>query len=140
MAVSMKKAAGAKPALGQRAMARSASRAAASSSRGSSVSPAPVRAAAASVTTRGSRGRPTLGRERRHRIGDAVIGVLHDQTALVAGGHLSHAPGHVVRLAAGVHEDTGVQMRRQRRGEPLRIFENAGVQIAGVGGKMAVCL
>ena len=43
------------------------------------------------------------------------------------------APGHIVRLAARVDEDAGVEMRRHGREQALRVLENAGVQIAGVG-------
>ena len=77
------------------------------------------------MTTRGSCGWPALGRERRHSVRDAVIGVLHDQAAIVAGGQLRHAPGHIVRLAAGIDEDAGVEMRGQRRGELFGVLQNA---------------
>ena len=75
------------------------------------------------------------GRERRNGVRDPVIGMLHDQRAPMAGRRLGDAPCHIVRFAAGIDEHAGIEMGRQPRGEPLRVLEDALVQIAACGSR-----
>jgi len=83
----------------------------------------------------GVTGLPYARSERRDRVGNAVVRMIHDQAAPVPGGHLSHSPRHVVGLAAGIHENTRIQMRGQPGRELFRVLQNILVQIPGMRGE-----
>ena len=74
-------------------------------------------------------GEPFLRRDRRDRIGHAVIREASDQRATAAGPRGRETPGRVVRLAPGVHEQNGVETRSggHRGDQPL------GQRDGGVG-------
>jgi hypothetical protein len=74
-------------------------------------------------------------RESRGAFGNTVIGMLHDQCAAVTRGHLRHAPGHIVGLAAGIDENAGIEMRRQAGRELIRIVQDVLMEVAGVSRK-----
>jgi len=71
----------------------------------------------------------------RDRVRDPVIGGLHDEAAAVTRGHLGHPPCHIVRLAAGIDENAGIEMRRQTGGQALRVIQDSVVQVARVSGQ-----
>ena len=76
-----------------------------------------------------------LGRERRRRRGDAVVGVLGHERAVVARHLGREPPGEVVRLAAGVDEQHGVEagLRRERREQALGELDERLREIPRVG-------
>ena len=72
------------------------------------------------------------GREHRYGVGDAVVGVRQHQTAAMPGDELRHAPRHVIRLAAGIDEDAGVEVRGAGRQQRVGIVEDPAMQISRV--------
>ena len=58
--------------------------------------------------------------------------MLHDDAAAAAGRELRKTPRDIVRLASGIDEHAGIEMRGQGRGEAFCVLENVRVQITGV--------
>jgi hypothetical protein len=76
---------------------------------------------------------PRAERECGDGIRDSVVGRVHDQAAMVAGGHAGHAPRHVVGFTARIHEHTGVQMFRQTGRYLLGVVQNVFMQVTRMG-------
>ena len=64
---------------------------------------------------------------------DAVIGEFHRKAATIARPGLCHAPGQVIGLAAGVHEDNGAEAFMREFDQPLGIVRSIDPSVARVG-------
>ncbi len=76
---------------------------------------------------------PAVGGKCRYRIGHTMIRVGHHQSAAFAGDNFGDAPGGVVRLAAAVDEQAGLQPGGHGGGQALGIVDDRLMEVAGVG-------